>query len=123
MNAFWSVAEKFPPVLVRLLARHRGGPPFTTQEIAERSGGVLSDYDVVAISHALSWDAIPFKQMRAFLHACDCDFCSRESMNRKSVYLKTPHKFRYLRRSPEWATVLQPLARRFREEFKKGKPC
>jgi hypothetical protein len=116
MNSFWQIAERYPPCLVRLLARHRGGPPLLTHEIAERSG--LSPYQIASISQSVSWDSIPFGYMRAFLKACDIDFCSRASMNRKAVYLKTRNKFHYLRKSPEWASVLRPLVIRFREETK-----
>ncbi len=116
MNSFWSVAKKLPPCLVRLLARHKNGPPLTTREIVERSQGLLDSYQVSVISQAISWDYIPFGQMRAFLLACDVDFCDRTEMNRKLVYLKIQHKFAYLRKSPEWETVLKPLAIQFREQ-------
>ncbi len=115
MTSFWKHAEKYPPCLVRLLARHRNGPPLTTTDIVGRSG--LDHYTVSAISFSVSWDDIRFGQMEAFLLACDCDFTNRAAMNRKAVYLKLPRKFHYLKRSPEWESVLQHLVARYREHL------
>ena len=114
MTSFYSYANRFPPCLVRLLARHKSGPSMTTAEIAARSN--LDAYEVDAISRSANWDAIPFSRMKAFLLACDVDFCNRESMRRKVNYLRSQNKFQYLRRSPEWETILRPLAIQFRQQ-------
>lgn len=116
MTSFWHHAETFPPILVRLLARSKGGPPLTTEEIAQRSGGELNEWDVMAISSCPNWDAIPLGRMRAFLRATDTDFCDRTAMKRKTAYLRTKHKFRYLIRSSEWETILRPLSMKFRQQ-------
>ena len=113
MTSFYIHARNFPPVLVRLLARRRNGPPLTTAEIVSGSG--LDWYTVNAISFALSWDNIPFSQMERFIKACDCDFTSRTAMNRKACYMKLRgHRFLYLRKSSEFETVLRPLVERWR---------
>jgi hypothetical protein len=134
MNSFWNIAEKYPPILVRLLARRKNGPPLTTAEIAERAvkhwyehGGdprlllnkPYSSYVINSISQELSWNNIEFGAMRAFLFACDMDFCDRDDMNRKTAYLRSvKHRFGYLSQSPEFLTVLRPLALRYREHIK-----
>jgi len=115
MTSFYTHARNFPPVLVRLLARRKGGPPLTASEIAYFSQGVLSEFDVNYISKETSWDNVQFGQMKAFTTACGVDFTSRAQMNRTAVYLKLPHKFHYLRKSYEWETVLKPLVARYRE--------
>jgi hypothetical protein len=117
MNSFWSIAEKYPPILVRLLARHKNGPPLTTAEIAECAQ--MKGYVINIISQELSWDCVEFGAMRAFLFACDMDFCDRDDMNRKTAYLRSvKHRFGYLSQSPEFLTVLRPLALRYREHIK-----
>lgn len=105
-------------MLVRLLARHKGGLPLTTEEIAQRSGGELSEWDVTVISSCPNWNTVPMGKMRAFLTACDTDFCNRAVMKRKTVYLKSKNKFHYLQRSPEWVGILRPLAMKFMQQSK-----
>jgi hypothetical protein len=114
MTSFYTHARNFPPVLVRLLARRKGGPPLTTAEIVERSQGSLDAYQVMSISASTSWDEIPFGRMKAFIVACQVDFTSRSQMNRTFVYLKLPHKFRYLQSSPEWENILKTLVALYR---------
>ena len=126
---FYQYAREYPPVIVRLLARRKNGPPLTTHEIAARSipsgkitykdllndGSFLSPYEVNAISECLQWDTIPFGKMVSFLRACGMDFTDPKEMNRKKVYLKLEHKFLYLRKSPEFETILRPLIVKWRE--------
>ncbi len=116
MISYHQHAKDYPPCLVRLLARKKGGPPLTTAEITTRSG--LSEYTVLSIGWSLSWDLIPFGWMTAFLDACGMNFDDPVAMNRKKCYLRTPNKFKYLRRSAEWDTVLKPLVARYREYLK-----
>jgi hypothetical protein len=114
--SFYSYAEKYPPILVRLLARHRNGPPYTTAEISKRAG--ISEYVVNSISQEVNWDMILFSHMRAFLAACDCDFTDFKAMDRKDAYMRVKFKaakFEYLHDSPEWDYVLKPLVLRYRE--------
>ncbi len=115
MTSFWSYANRYPPCLVRLLARHRGGPPLTTSDIVGRSG--LDHYTVSAISWSISWAEVPFGQMERFLKGCNIDFCDRKSMNRVACYMKLKHRFLYLRRSPEFEPILRLLVSRWREHL------
>lgn len=113
MTSFYTHADRFSPILCRLLARRKNGPPLTTLEIAQRSG--LSAFDVTAISMSKSWDDIPFAKMRSFLRAIEMDFCDSTAMNRKRMYLRSSNKFKYLQKSFEWETVLKPLALAYRQ--------
>ena len=132
--SYYTYAEKYPPCLVRLLARHKGGPPLTTEQISESMvkhwythGGnprmtlsiqPFSGYVVNAISQELTWNNIEFGAMRAFLAACECDFTDFKTMDRKDAYMRVKFKtakFDFLHRSPEWETVLQPLVLRYRQ--------
>jgi len=70
---------------------------------------------VNAISQCLDWESVPFGKMRAFLVGCGMDFTDPKEMNRKKVYLKLEHKFLYLRKSPEFETILRPLIVKWRE--------
>jgi hypothetical protein len=118
--SYHTYAEQYPPILVRLLARHRNGAPLTTAEISARvaqQGWPMSAYLIGNISASLDWDDIPFGAMRAFLAACEMDFTDRAAMQRKRVYMKMTvktAKFTYLQKSPEWESVLRPLAIRYR---------
>jgi hypothetical protein len=117
MTSFYQYARNYPPILVRLLARKKNGPPLTTAQIAWLAAGYLTEYEVNNISQCTDWDSIPFGQMRAFLISCGMNFTDTVAMNRKKVYMKLPHKFHYLKKSPEWETVLKHLVARYREHI------
>lgn len=108
---FWSRVRKYPPFLVRLLARRKHGPPLTDEQIATASG--LSVYEVSSISQCKSWEEIRVWQMRQFLVGCQIDFTDGKCMKRLKNYLKTPARFRHLRKSEQWTTVYEPLIRKF----------
>lgn len=114
---FWSYAEKYPPILCRLLARRKNGPPYTTDELVERVDGWLVCYEINSISWELSWSNVKFGCMHTFLHACGVDFCNAGQMNRIAVYMKLKGKFRYLSRSPEFESILRPLAQRYHDHI------
>ena len=116
MTSFWARCAKYPPVLVRLLARHcKGGRSLSNAEVAERSGR-LSAFDVAMISRLKAWNVVELGDMRAFLNGCGIDFCSRKDMKRVENYLakaKTKHWWAqpdcYLRKAPHWESELKPL--------------
>ena len=113
---FWQKADRFPPVLVRLLARHPKGRPLTVPEIAGRSG--LSHWQIESLSRLTSWDAVDLHSMRRFLTGCGLDFERLDAMHRVNEYLrerqlpggaiKRPN-FKYLRTSPDWSSIYSPL--------------
>lgn len=121
--SYYTYAEQYPPILVRLLARHKNGPPLTTTEISQRVasyGWPMSAYRIGLISMEVDWEFIPFGEMRAFLHACDMDFTDRVAMKRKQEYMKMEAKtakFTYLNKSPEWETILKQLVVRYRQHI------
>jgi hypothetical protein len=102
----WARTSRYSPVLCRLLARHRYGPPLTGEEIARRSG--LSEFEVNTISRCTSWQGIDVDTMRRFMQACQTDVDNRQQMHRIENYLRRP-TFAYLKRSPLWKTVFKPL--------------
>ena len=113
---FWDRLRRYPPVLIRLLARHKRGRPLTSAEISERSG--LPLMTVETISSSTSWSGLDLYTARRFMLACGCDLSSQRDVRRIHVYLKrTPrnprHRFPYLQRSPQWEGYYLPLMERF----------
>lgn len=104
LMSFWTRAKEFPPVFVRIMARHKRGDALTNEEIAERSG--LTHYAVYSMSVECSWAEIAFGDMEAFLKACNLDFCDRAQMRRLRAYAyanskgKIRNKFAWLKRDP-----------------------
>lgn len=113
-ETFWERLDRFPPIRVRLLAKHpRGAGPLSTIEIAERSG--LSTATVEAISQATSWQGIDIPTAKAFLQACDIDLANAAQYKRIMVYQRVdrPNKYRYLKRSAEWDSYYRPMRDRW----------
>jgi hypothetical protein len=98
---------QYPPILCRLLARHKRGAPFTVQHIAEHGG--LTEVEVLLISQRTDWGGIDVFTMRRFLRGCGIDFCSRTCMHRLHCYLRSNPNWAYLRRSPDWLSYYNPL--------------
>lgn len=105
----------YPPVLCRLLAREgrRGhARALTTAEIAERSE-LLSETEVLLISTRTEWDHVAVADMLAFLHGCGIDLLKIEPqtdiMRKAAARGNIPA---YLKRSPEWESVLKTLVER-----------
>lgn len=122
MINFTRNAAAFPPVLCRLLARHRYGRPLTNQEISERSG--LSPVVVVAISECVAWKSIPFGDMLLFLKGCGIDFTDRAKMKSIRAYMRIRRSadgarivrrptFSYLKKDDQWESYYLPLMHRY----------
>ena len=105
---FWARADKFPPILVRLLAGRKR--PMTDTQIAQRSG--LPIAQVFHISQSVNWSGIDLPTMRSFLTACDVDFENPTQMHRIDIYLRRA-TWQCLRKSPHWKTYFEPLMRRY----------
>ncbi len=121
-----SIEEKltrFSPITLRLLARtstvkgrrgNRGSNAraLSTQEIVERSG--LDPVTVATLSTSGSWDAVTVATMFAFMRGCGADLSDRhwlaETRRLQKRYATRKGLPMYLRTSPEWLTVLQPLS-------------
>lgn len=108
---FWYRVGHFPPILCRLLARHRRGLPLTDAEIAAKAGHALTAYQVHCLSQLRSWENVSVAHLRAFTRGCDIDFHDPVAMHRVKNYLRTTRRFEYLKRSPQWETVFKPLLR------------
>ena len=122
-DKFWKRVDDYPPVLCRLMAKHRPGPALSTGEIAKRSG--LSEYDVLALSELTTWDGINLSIFKRFTTACGVDFLDSVSMKYVRDYLrKRPIRFKYLKTTVEWEGYYIPLIRKWRESYavKRGMP-
>ena len=112
-SVFWKRVHRYPPILVRLLARHPHGPPLTAIEISERTG--LPLLTIETISQSLDWKGIDIYMLNLFCCACGMDFFDRRSMKRVEQYLRAgPSRFSYLRRSEQWASYYAHLIMRWR---------
>lgn len=111
MISIWTHLKRYPPPVVRLLARTGGRNPkaMTDADIAVRSNLPLST--VVMIYNQPSWDHVCVKHMTQFCQACGVDFGSTASMRRINHYARAQRsgKWSYLRRSPDFNTLYLPL--------------
>lgn len=81
----------------------------------------LNEYEVGTLSAMTDWKGVDIYTLRTFTEACGVDLTDPRSMKRVTVYLRgktvkgirMPVRFDYLRRSPEWTTLFQPLMRRW----------
>lgn len=108
---FWSKLDRYPPLVVRLLASKRipgkGKLALTDEEIASRSGLALSD--IKSLSWLASWDTVPMGRVKQFSEACGVYLNSRGSMRTISCYLNNRPSYKYLRKSPMWRDQFQPM--------------
>lgn len=117
---FYQAAQSFPPILVRLLARHKGGKPLTTEAISilsGMSGRAISEHEVEALSKATSWAGVQADTMFAYLKGCGLVFDDTTAMRRVTDYLRKNPNFEYLRKSPEWETYYKPMLIRWRSSY------
>lgn len=101
----------YPPVLVRLLARHPYSKPLSTPEIMVRSG--LSQGNVAFISEQLDWSSVTLPNAIAFCDGCGLGIGDARAWRRVRDYLSRNPTFRYLRASPEWGPYYKPLLQAF----------
>ena len=104
-SGFFQRADDFKPILVRLLARHKNGPPATDAELAEKSGLQLQTiYDT---SWSEKWCKL--NVMQAFIAACEVNFESARQMSRVYFYLRNKPNFEYLRHHADWKKRWLPM--------------
>jgi hypothetical protein len=104
----WQKLHRYPPVLVRLLAR-QGGRAMTDAQIAEASLKKLTLADVKQLSYATQWDDIPVCKVRWFLSATNVDIENRESLRNLNRYMRNP-QFKHLRAHRQWPYFKDLLA-------------
>lgn len=117
-TTFWATADRFPPILCRLLARRPYGPPLTDAEIAAASG--IPIVHVFAIGQSTTWHGIDLPTMRKFLTGCGMDFEDFNQISRARNYLRHKPSWKYLRVSPQWRTMYEPLMRKYRQSILKA---
>lgn len=112
MTSFWKLTHRFPPCLVRMLARHQRGPLKTDEEIAKDGG--LHSVMVRLLSSATDWDHTELGLMRRYLQGCGIDFENRIKMKRLHEYISRHPRLLYLRNDPEWESRWKPLLLKWR---------
>ena len=70
---------------------------------------------VRTISECITWDGIDLPIARKFLHGCGVDFCNRSHMKRVESYVRKKPTWKYLRTSPDWQTVYEPMMKKWRQ--------
>lgn len=108
-HSIWIKLDRYPPLLVRLLARTAGGRLMSDDEVLRRSKGQLDRSDLAYLAYALSWERVPVGQMRAFVIACGVDFADPARMRSLNRYLKTA-AFRHLLRSENSQELVDRLS-------------
>lgn len=122
-HSFWTKARRFPPCLVRMLARWNYGRVMTDLEVADESehasplctpGYGLSVQLVAVLSCATSWRGIDLPTMQRFLIGCHLDFENARQMHRINQYLRRNPNWKHLKTSPEWNSRWVPLIQTWR---------
>lgn len=106
-QSIWWKLDRFPPVLVRLLAKNQDGTAATDHQLAEYQGLDLAD--VRWLSLLTSWDEVPVGKLRAFVTACGVDFANREQMRNANRYLNSSPKFTHLCRDKNFPAFKEML--------------
>lgn len=117
MSNYYELCRRYPPVLVRLLAR-RNGRAMTTAQIAQTAGQRL--HEVEAAFAEPSWDNLPLATVRKLTQACGVDFDSPHDMNLVECYLRKnagKPSFKYLIQSGEWQAYYVPLLVNWRKSM------
>jgi len=124
VSVFYKRVDRYPPVLVRLLARRprangsgNGTRPLTTDEIARDSG--LTPAVVEGLSRSTTWKGVDIYTVRDFTVACGVDFTNPLHMKRLSQYLHSRGAFHYLRKNKQWDTYYRSLVAIWRSHFGK----
>ena len=122
MSVFYQRIDKYPPVLVRLMARKprakgsgNGTRPLSTGEIASLSG--LPSSMVEGLSHSTTWKGVDVYTVRDFTVACGVDFTNPLHMKRLSQYLHRRGAFHYIRKDAKWDDYYSHLAQICRSNY------
>lgn len=113
----------FPPCLCRLLARHRYGPPLTTDEIMQRSNVApglkvqLNPVQVETFSQSTDWKCIHILEALAFMYGCRVDLTDAKEFRRINSYLSKKPTLSYLRSHKNWKSYYLPLIVKWRKGY------
>ncbi len=112
-------ADRFPPIVCRLLARKRVRHDYveamSDEELRSLSG--LSMATIKRLSWTHSWDGVPVAEMLAFTRACGIDFDDRRSIQRNTRFLARG-EWTHITRSPLCASHFTPLYNEWRSQTK-----
>lgn len=112
--------KSFPPILVRLLARHKGGGPLSDQGISMLCG--LEIHLVRYISQQTSWESVNLVHAYDFCLGCMLSLDDAVAWRRVTDYLRKRPTFRYLRTSTEWQTLYAPMLKRWLNASQQPRP-
>lgn len=101
----WQKLDRFPPVVIRLLARNPDGSAMTDQHLAR----LLPLSEVKRLSYAINWVGVPVDLARRYLQACNCDLEDPAVVRNLNRYLKRDPKFTHLRKSPRFGEFKEML--------------
>lgn len=104
----WKKLEKYPPVLVRLLAKNEDGTAMSDGDVVRVSGYLLNIAEVRRLSYLTIWDNVAIADMRRFCIACGVDFGNRNRMRTLNRYLKDA-KFSHLTRHKDFPAFKEML--------------
>jgi hypothetical protein len=106
MSNLWIKFNRYPPVLVRLLARHPNGDAMSDEELVTDQ---LTLADIKYLSYLASWDDVPVVLLFRFVTRCGVNFASPTRMKVLNRYLKNA-RFEHLRRHKMWPEFRSMLA-------------
>ena len=119
---FYKRIDKYPPVLVRLMARKprgvgsgNGTRPLSTSEIAKLSSLPVSM--VEGLSHSTTWEGVDVYTVRDFTVACGVDFTNPLHMKRLAQYLQKRGAFHYLKKDKDWGNYYSHLVSIWRTSY------
>ena len=105
----------FPPILCRLLAKHRPGGPMSAEEISKRSE--LPIGLIESLSQCESWEGIDMPTYRKFTQGCGVDMLCQRDMKYVRDYLNKGPKFDYLKKSGSWDEYYKPMIKKWRDSY------
>ena len=100
--------RRYPPCLMRLLARRPNGTAMSSEEII---AGVGDRALFLHLSFSIGWDNHRLDHLWLWMHATGCDLENRKTYRRLSRYMN-PNRgstFCYLKRSDEWPELKKVL--------------
>jgi len=121
---FLQLCDRFPPVLVRLLARN-GGRAMSDRQIGDAQRQTGARRIVVIQPEDVSWKSFTLEEFQTFTTACNLNFTNPQDLNRAECYLrKNNHRptFSYLTKDPLWKSYYLPLIIGWRKSLKQIPP-
>jgi hypothetical protein len=106
-----NLLQSFPPILVRLLARRKGGAPLSDGDIAAGSGLELPL--VSYISQMTDWGRVSVYEASHFCRGCGLSWDDAKAWRRVTDYLRKRPTFKYLSRSDDWQSLYKPMFKRW----------